>query len=376
MPELESSSAYTGAAAGRLPPHTVSGSVDALLSPTTLSRLTGHPVTNVRRLPFSSVDGRSGGSLETVEAEGAGRYVLKRFSWERDVTMRMSRDRAGRAVTMWERGLLDRLPPLLTHGVVGCAREGDGWAMLLEDFEGHMLPPDEERLSDDENGIVLGALAALHSAFWDEPLAAFERYDLCSFRTRYEAFFPGRTLDREDGRLPIVPYIREGWQLLPELVEPDVADLVQRLHADVTPLCTALARYPRTLLHGDCHHGNIGIIARPDPRVILLDWAFVSLGPPAADLGEYVSIGVMRLPSSKEATIELYRRLLALRLGERFDDSWWLPQLELAFLGEFLRLGWNKTYVAAHGESEEIRQRERREIAWWCDLARRATRWL
>jgi len=239
-----------------------------------------------------------------------------------------------------------------------------------------MLPPDEQRNTEEENSIVLSAMAAMHEAFWDEPASAADTYRLCSFRARYDVLFPHSIRSEPDSGLPIVPYVLEGWDLFPELVEPDVADLVERLHADVSPLCTALARYPRTLLHGDWHHGNLGIIPGSLPRVILLDWTFVSLGPPAADLAEYVLIGVMRLPFTKEATIEQYRRLLAQRLGSCFDDAWWVPQLELALLGEFLRLGWNKAYVAAHGETEAIRERERGEIAWWCEQARRATRWL
>jgi hypothetical protein len=356
--------------------HPVFDSVEELLSPTTLGHLTARPVNEVRRLSFSSVDGRSGGCLEAIDAGSAGRYVLKHISWESDLTMRVTGDRSGRAVVIWLEGLLDRLPPQIAHGVIGCARDGDGWALLLEDFQGHMLPPDEHRLSEEDNGIVLGALAAMHESFWDEPAAAVRRYSLCSLRTRYESIFPDATQGEKDTHLPIVPYIREGWELFPELVDPDVADLVQRLHGDVGPLCRALERYPHTLLHGDCHHGNVGIIPEPQPRVVLLDWAFVSLGPPAVDLAEYVLIGVMRLPSSKEATMEMYRDLLALRLGNRFDDSWWAPQLELALLGEFLRLGFDKAQVAVHGPTEAIRERERKEIAWWGERARRATQWL
>lgn len=356
--------------------HLVLDTVEDLLSPVTLTHLTGRPVSEVRRLPFSSVDGRSGGCLESIDAGPAGRYVLKHISWERDLTMRVTGDRSGRAVVIWEQGLLDRLPPQIEHGVVGCAREGDGWVILLEDFQGQMLPPHEQRLTEEDNGVVLGAMAALHEIFWDEPSTAIRRYSLCSLRTHYQSIFPKAMEGEKDSQLPLVPYIYEGWELFPDLVDPDVADLVQRLHVEVGPLCKALDRYPRTLLHGDWHHGNVGIVSRPAPRVILLDWAFVSLGPPAIDLAEYILVGVMRLPSSKEAAIEVYRRLLALRLGSRFDDSWWVPQLELALLGEFLRLGFDKAQTAVHGPSEAIRERERKEIAWWCEQARRATRWL
>jgi Phosphotransferase enzyme family len=351
------------------------GSVDDLLTPKSLSQLIGRPVKQVIHLPFTSVDGRSGGQLEAIEAVGAGRYVLKRISFQGDVTMHLTDDRFGRCAGIWRKGLLARLPHQITHGVVACSRDGDGWALLLEDFRGQMLPPHEQRITEAGNDIVLSAMAAMHETFWDEPASAVDTYGLCTFRARCESLFP-QSLRSADSGVPIVSYALKGWDLFPDLVERDVADLVERLHTDVSPLCTAIERYPRTLLHGDCHHGNLGIVPGSSPRVILLDWTFVSLGPSAADLAEYVLIGVMRLPASKEATIERYRRFLAERLGNRFDDSWWVPQLELALLGEFLRLGWNKAQVAVHGESEAIRERERAEIAWWCDRARRAAEWL
>jgi hypothetical protein len=309
--------------------------------------------------------------------DGAGpRFVLKRISWEQDMTMRITNDHAGRAVTIWQEGLLDRLPPQITHGVVGCARDGDGWAILLEDFRGSMLPPNEQRLTAAENDTVLGAVAAMHAAYWEEPTTTTEAFGLCTMRTRYESIFPAAIVSERSAGLPLVPYILEGWELFQDIVDRDIADLVQSLHTDVRPLCAALEQYPHTLLHGDWHHGNLGIDVRSDSRVILLDWTLVSLGPPATDLAEYVSVGVMRLPGSKEDTIDRYRRLLSLQLGSRFDDSWWTPQLELAMLGELLRLGFDKAQTAVHGAGEAIQQREQAEIAWWCDYARRATRWL
>jgi streptomycin 6-kinase len=354
-------------------------------------------VTRVRHLPFTSPDGRSGGHLAAVEAEGAAgrpagfklrpagskprpvpsrRYVLKRISWQRDVVMRATGDRAGRAVTIWQQGLLDRLPPQIVHGVVGCAQDGDGWAILLEDFRGLMLPAHEQRLSEQQDALVLDAMAALHQTFWEEPPAP-ETYSLCALRAMYESLFPDALRrERHVDAPPIVAYALEGSELLPDLVEPDVAQLLELLQADISPFIAALDRYPQTLVHGDWHHGNVGIHPGRGPGVILLDWAFVGLGPPALDLAHYLFIGVMRLPSTKEATIERYRRLLAGRLSGRFDDAWWVPQLELSLLGEFLRLGWNKAQVAVHGETAAVRERERRELAWWCEQARKATRWL
>jgi hypothetical protein len=361
-----------------MPVHPFYPPVEELLSPEALSAVTGTTIGRANTLPFDTVDGRSGGALLAVETnDGAGpRLVLKRISWEIDMTMRVTNDHAGRAVTNWQGGLPDRLPRQITHGVVGCARDGAGWAILLEDFRGNMLPPDEQRLTAAQDDSVLSAMAAMHAAYWEEPSTTTETFGLCTMCTRYESIFPPAMLRERNSGLPLVPYILEGWELFHDIVDQDVADLVQSLHADVGPLYTALEMYPHTLLHGDWHHGNLGIDVRSDSRVILLDWTLISLGPPATDLAEYMCVGVMRLPGSKEDTIERYRRLLALQLGDRFDDPWWLPQLELALLGEFLRLGFDKAQTAVHGTSEAVRQRERAEISWWCDYARRATRWL
>jgi hypothetical protein len=356
--------------------HAVANSLEELLAPISLSRLVGTNVDGVTLAPFSTVDGRSGGDIQSVTAHGpdgeSHRFVLKRTSWDTDIIMRMTNDRTARAVVIWQRELLDRAPPEVSHGVLACCRDGDGWAMLLEDFRGHMLPADEQRLSQNENTVVLDALAAMHTTFWEADETSAEEYALCDFKVRYKGFFPGAFDSGVDQDLPIVGFIREGWGVFPEVVDSEVADIVAALHHDVTPLCQALSRYPRTVVHGDFHHGNLGILPVSPPRLIVLDWSSVSLGPPAADLGEYQMIGVMRLPGSKDETIALYRHLLSQRLGNRFDETWWAPQLDLGLLGEFLRLGWDKSRTAAYAPTPELRERERHEIAWWSDRVRRA----
>jgi hypothetical protein len=354
--------------------HSLYDSIEEMLLPENLQTVLARPVSDVRIREFSSVDGRSGSLLSSVDIDG-DRFVLKRFAPETDLVMRLTDDLHARSVDLWVDGIFDRLPPQLVHGVVACSLDGKGRAILLEDFTGSLLPAHEERLNERDNEIVLGALAALHATFWEDEAALGQR-SLCNLLNRFGPFNPGILTSDSVQTSQIAPIILEGWKLLPSLINPHVAHLLETLQQDLSPLCRALQRFPQTLLHGDWHHGNLGLLRDPEPRVIALDWGFVGVGPPALDLAEYLAIGAMRLPGSKEETIETYRRALSIRLGSRFDKSWWRPQLELALLGEFLRLGWNKALIAVNDPHPATRQRERAEIAWWAEHAVLGARWL
>jgi len=345
-----------------------------MLLPETLQSTLGRPVSDVRILEFSSVDGRSGGLLSSVHVDG-DRFVLKRFAPETDLVMRLTDDLHARSVDLWVSGIFDRLPPQIVHGVVACSLDGKGRAILLEDFTGSLLQAHEERLNERDNEIVLGGLAALHAAFWEDDAVLGQR-SLCSLLNRYGLFTPGALTSDSVKGSAIAPIMLEGWKLLPSLINPHVAHLLETLQQDLSPLCRSLQRFPQTLLHGDWHHGNLGLLRGPEPRVIALDWGFVGVGPPALDLAEYLAIGAMRLPGSKDESIETYRRALSIQLGSRFDESWWRPQLELALLGEFLRFSWNKALTAVNDPHPENRRRERAEIAWWAEHAVLGARWL
>ena len=103
-------------------------SLDALLAPETLSGLVGSPIVSVRRLTFDGGDSASGSSFLAIETNrGQGpRFVVKLSSPACDWIVRGTADLHGREVLVWTTGLLDRLPPEITHPVIACAR--DGWA--------------------------------------------------------------------------------------------------------------------------------------------------------------------------------------------------------------------------------------------------------
>ncbi len=161
------------------------------------------------------------------------------------------------------------------------------------------------------------------------------------------------------------------------LVAPDVARLVRALVTDPTPLCNALRRYPRTLVHGDWRHANTGVLQGNPPRIVLLDWQLAAVTPPAVELGRALNTNSVLLPESKEATIARYRDRLAARLGARFDDSWWEPQIALGLLGGFVQDGWAIALKATNWEiGADARDHWRADLDWWSLQAQEGARWL
>ncbi|MEK7215781.1 MAG: phosphotransferase, partial [Chloroflexota bacterium] len=282
-----------------------------------------------------------------------------------DWVMRATGDLQGRAVQAWRSGLLDRLSDAIVHGYLGCAQDGDGWAILLEDLSGSLIPSGDVPVTVEQQSILLEGFASLHDRFWAQPEAAPPDQGFCTLEQRYRSVSLETSRRERGGPDPIPPLIESGWDLFWPNASAAVRNTLQRLQDDPTPLCRALARYPQTVLHGDSKMGNLGITREPKPRAVFLDWAQVGTGPPSVELGWYLAVNSAKLPGSKEQAIAEFQERLASRLGGRFDDAWWQPQLELGLLGGFLQLGWAKA-LGAYGPGDlVVATREQREIDWW-----------
>jgi len=349
-------------------------SVEELISVEFFSALEGRAIAEVRVTPFDSVDSVSGSRLLRVEVNGGQglRYVLKRISPEWDWIMRATDDHQARAVVSWQTGLLDRLPSNVVHGVIACARDGNGWAILMRDVGAALIPSGDDVISVSDNECFLATMAAIHASFWNQPEVVDPALGFCGLRYRYAELSPetGRR-EAERGRSATIPrLLLEGWGLLETVVDAAVAQVIGHLLEDPQPLCAALLRFPRTVVHGNLKLGNLGLFREERPRVVILDWEVVGPAPPAVDLAWYLAVNSARLPVTKEDAIFFYQRSLAERLGARFDRSWWEPQLELALLGAFLQLSWEKALGAAKGPTEAVRAREWAELAWWSERVR------
>ena len=361
--------------------HMLFASIDEMLKPENFGEWEGKRVNYVRCLPFNTEVSYSGSRFFRVATDdGTGsRYIVKRISQACDWIMRNTDDHRCRSVRLWHYGLLDRLLPEIEHGIVACAHDGEDWAVLMHDMSAALLP--YARFSQEENEMFLAALATTHTTFWQMSELTDPALGLCSLRQIYTLLSP-QTGHREAGGPDGHPkLILEGWDLFMTLVAEDVAGTIKRLLENPQPLCAALARYPRTLLHGDCHHANLGRMYGERDKVVLLDWQLATVAPPAVDLARYLATNSALLPVTKEATIESYRRRLAQGLSAGYDENWWQPQLELGLLGAFLQDGWAIALKATHSSGAWTEETGgpnhwRADLVWWSKQVRTALKWL
>ena len=319
--------------------HTLFPTIEAMLAPGALSEMTGESITAVSQKPLSSEYGRSGSRILLISTnEGAGpTFILKRVSLAWDWLMRSTEDTLCRSVTLWQHGILDEMPPEIAHGVVACSRDGDGWAILMENVGDKIVLFDP--FTEAENAFFLNAMAAFHAKFWQSDALHNLGLGLCKLSHVYNMFNPRTARAEINGDNNIPRRVIEGWELAQFNLPIDVFEILQRLLEDTEPLIEALERYPQTLVHGDWRHANQAC-APGVMHLYLLDWQLAVPAPPVVDLARYLITNSPLLPISKDAVIELYRQRLAARLGEQFSNDWWEPQLALSLLGGFLQDGW------------------------------------
>lgn len=350
--------------------HDLFPTVDAMLQPETLARLTGLPVRAARVAELGTLDSAySGSAISAVALDGLGqRLLLKRVSPEWDYFMRVTDDLRGREALVWTTGLLDRLPPELGHPYLACAQDGDGaWAILLRDVGPALLlrPGRPPRTAADHDRILSG-LAAFHATFWEDEAAASPRDGFCEPRHHYHVISPVAALadPDQDGVMPRI--VRDGWKRLATLLPPDMAGQLLSLTNDPTPLVAALASLPQTVVHGDFRTANIGLELGAAGRALAIDWALVGQGVAGLDLAWYLTGLSADSSLSREDAIARYRGHLHRQLGARFDAAceWWTPMLELSLLGGLIRSGWIASRAIASNDPAR-RAQARADLAWW-----------
>lgn len=356
--------------------HSLYGSIEEMIQPDTLSGLGHKTFTTTDLVPFHGVGGRSGSNFLAVHTtngtlEKGPRYVIKRLSREWDWIMNTTDDLYGRTTTLWQYGILDRLPQEIEHAVVACAKDGMGRAILMRDVTEILLPESEQPISEEHNELFLDAMAALHAAFWDDPILHHPTLNLC---TPEQAFsWASQEMVRQVRAVcpnEMLEWIIEGWDILPTYVGTDVAKLLCSLARDPSPLCTALARFPQTLIHHDMRLTNLGVMSGASPRLLLLDWMRAAVTVPAVDLAWYLTMTPPQPAIPKEKMIDIYKQRLAQRLGDRFDESWWQPQLELSLLAVFVQIAGFKAWFLRNPHNEQHRIRNQAVLDWCTECAR------
>lgn len=345
-------------------------SVEYLLAPESLTRLTGLLVKSVREVPLEQrASAWSGSGVTVVAAALAGgesrRYVLKRVSAAWDYFMRATDDRIGREASIWQAGLLDRLPAELGHAYVACACDDDGWAILMRDI-GPALILNRGAIAPVEHAAILDGLAAMHATFWDAPELSDPTIGLCPPDIHYSIISPATARRNADapGVMPLAA--QQGWDNLTTLLPADLFEVCLALTNEPGPLVAALSRYPMTLVHGDARIANIAIERDGGKlRATLIDWAIAGVNAAPLDLIWYLGARTPWLPGDREHAMATYRDALQRRLGTRFDPAGWQAMLDLSILGGLIRFGW---YTAS--EITRGGEQARADLAWWAERAR------
>jgi hypothetical protein len=246
----------------------------------------------------------------------------------------------------------------------------------MRDMEETLLP-EGKPISKEKNELILNGMAALHAAFWEDPILHDPALKLC---TSEQALGWGLSEKARQVRKvyshEVLERIIEGWNFVPEYVGTDSMKLLRSLIRNPNPLYTALARFPQTLVHNDLRSANLGIISGESPRLLLLDWMFAAVTVPARDLARYLFASPRELFIPAETSIHFYKQRLAQRIGDRFDESWWQPQLELSLLANFFQEAGLKARSAHYSEDPQKRIREQEFLAWFSEHAPKWARWL
>jgi hypothetical protein len=306
------------------------------------SLLAHHGLAGVPHEPMRH-SGFSGASLVRLRRDDGAAFVLKRSGIDRDWIMRATDDIGAREVAA-------AVYP--AHGfrnpAVGVAQDGDGYALLMRDITGALLP--QGQITPPQLDRVLKAMAEFHRDRWPEPW----RYH-CGVVRRLLLLSPAGAAVAASYGAPVAADLTRGWDLFARLASARSVELIHSLFADPSPLQRALEALPSSLLHGDLKFDNIGI---DDGVVWAVDWAMTLVAPPAVELGWFLAINSRRLPVSLDDVMKCYAESAAVAGRNRARHD------ALTIVCGLLLRGWRKALDADEGQPEELR--------WWCERAEAA----
>ena len=348
--------------------HNLYTSLDELLSPETLSQIAGHRVTEVDIEEREVTGSASGNRFLSVKTQGeqVNRYIVKRVNWAWDWLMQAFDDRLCREVQLWSSGLFDLLPPELIHATVACAKDGDGWAILMTDYS-HLFPDDPRGWvshTPDEavNRSYLNALAALHANYLDDPALLDPALGLGEPARYLTALSPQVLANVTGSDLPQI--WTRWWDDLDAYFAAETVRIIKGLHEDPNPLCTVLQQLPQTLLHGDCHYSNLVFYSQSPARILAIDWQLAHRGAPVIDLCRYLTATSIVFPVPHEESIRHYRECYELHSGTVLDIEQLNAQVELGVLFIYTLFGGGWTYcLGQFGRTDELPWMERKILA-------------
>jgi hypothetical protein len=165
-------------------------------------------------------------------------------------------------------------------------------------------------------------------------------------------------------------WIREGWQLMEEALDPGVFTQISRLKQNPQPLLELLSRYPFTLLHGDYASRNLAYL---DPHPIAFDWQMA--GPSLMTMDLIWFADNVRGSMETDQVIRYYRRRLEEYLNQPFDDMDWQAMIQLGGLAVSVAMMCFPVYLYTIVDDPEERYMYGLEIEQHSQRVRDAMRW-
>ncbi|MDQ4004810.1 MAG: aminoglycoside phosphotransferase family protein [Actinomycetota bacterium] len=301
----------------------------------------------VARHPLD-VGGASGNTVERVTLRDGRDLICKRVSQEWDWISRATNDR-GRAVSMWDRGLFQRIPPAVHHATVAVEPDGPAWSVFMHDVS-DALVPDDRRLDRASVRRVLAAMAEVHLTFRGERFP-----ELCGLEDRYRLLSPQTARRERERGNPVGDVIDRCWEAFSELVPDDIASAILTIVDRPRLLAEQLEKCEQTLIHGDLRLSNLGFL---DDRLVLIDWGErTGTAPAAVELASFLVFDARRLDASRKEVIADFRGFY----GDHFDEA----ALQLALIGGLVQLGCHPVLDMVLGGGDAARAAAVSELDWW-----------
>lgn len=190
--------------------------------------------------------------------------------------------------------------------------DGTRFMLVLEDLTGtNRLPASTEACTARQALAVIDALADLHAYGWGRPE-----------RGRAGGWLLAQ-VDRERslGTWLRLPLTRRGLELAGDEVPPSVAEGALRYARHHRIADRQLTGPPHTLIHNDCHIGNLAFGEEDQP--VFLDWQMVRAGQWARDVAYFCTLALDPddRRSGEDLLLDRYRRRLRAAGGPNLDAA-------------------------------------------------------
>jgi hypothetical protein len=305
----------------------------------------------------------------------------------------LSGDSSVREVALWTTGMLSRLPAGIAAGVLEASLETgfDGslaGSLIMKDLAGYQLrdrrgfplrrPPLTPPGSLPPVVLtILSHLAHLHATFWQDPGLDDPNAGLMGAREALLLLSPGWL----SGRLAAgdtsayLPTALRGWDMFFQMAAPDDVATLQSVARQPERVLATLSALPRTLVHGDAWGPNLGLLPptsrapRQGRRLLLLDFALATAGPPTYD--------VLWLPGTWHAldpvlVLAAYRHRLERALWARgcpMSAATWRSLADAGYLRTALTCGEALARSAQEAPAGAGRRRLLARVRWWAARA-------